>query len=264
MSLNRILMRMAIVSALTNFGKQPFPTVAKELIFDSKIEPSEQLEAPGSFQKPIAVVYTDYDKDFMVFRNKLQAKRSLSITLELLVVQASQSTDDEGDPVGTYELESPVTDSELEMTLDLFERQVFAAIQGDSPAGDFFNKTVIGYENVISRRGAGVTSGTRLAARQTTIEVDMLRDPRPGTLTDVTEAFLEACINEPMSDYAERAAMMRQLYLSDGGMNQFDFERKAMGITVADGERILGMPSKPYGRLPKLREIHWVTRDVGV
>lgn len=261
MSLNRIAIRMAIISALTNFGRAPFPTVADGLIFDSKIEPSEQLETGKDFQKPIAVIYTDYDKDFMVFRNKLQAKRSMTITIELLVVQSPQGvTDEVGDDVGTYELEAPTTDSELEMTLDLFERQIFAAIVADTPAGDFFKTVVIGYENVISRRGAGVTSGQRLAARQTTIEVDMLRDPQPGILPPATAAFLDAVIAEPLSDFQERAELMKALFLDDGGVDRSTFERQAMGLTAAIGEDIFAIPRKPYARLPKLREIHWVDR----
>ncbi len=223
MSGHRIVLRTAAVAALSNFQREPWPTLAGGQIYDSKIEPQEIFEGENAF--PLCVVYTDYDKDFVNHHQQAQKKRSLTLTIELLVVQSRADRDAQGkivlDPDGNplgYTISTPVTDSELETSLDIFESQIFAALSAENSAAECYRYLVTGYDNIISRRGATVDGGTRLSARQLTIEAFVLRDPAPGNLPSEVDAFLTEL--STTSDYGTRVDELRSLYLDGGALTE--------------------------------------------
>lgn len=201
MSMNRLLTRLAAVSALNNFGEGPWPTIAGPNVFDSKIEPVDDSVFDRAF--PTCVVYTDYDKDHWNKGNKVHQPRLLTLTLELLVVTAQKV----GGDSATYQLDCPETDSEIETSLDIFEAQIYRALAAGNEASDCFSYLCPGYEAVISRRGASVEGGLRLAARQITLETRALRDPVLGTIPAEVAAFLDRLESQP--DYAERVDDIR-------------------------------------------------------
>lgn len=203
MSMNRLLTRIAAVSALNNFMEQPWPTIAGPNIFDSKIEPVDDTPFDRAF--PTCVVYTDYDRNHWNKGSRIHSDRLLTLTLELLVVTAEKVG---GDSV-TYQLDCPVTDSEIETSLDMFETQIFRALSAGNEASNCFSYLCPTYDAVISRRGASVEGGLRLAARQITLETKALRDPVLGTIPPEVEAFLVRLECQP--DYAERVGSIRMM-----------------------------------------------------
>lgn len=235
MSINRLLTRLSVVAALNNHMRAPWPTLAGPNIFDSKIEPVEDMATDRAF--PCCVVYTDYDKDHMNKAQKLFKDRLLTVTLELLIVQVERY-DGEGEEK-VYQLECPVTDSEVETSLDLFEVQIFRALSAGTAAADVFNYLCPAYENAISRRGASVEGGQRLAARQLTLEMKALRDNVSGTIPPEVGAFLAEL--EQFNDYADRVGDIRDMITAPASWTPGMRLMNRLGYSRAAGD-MLGAP----------------------
>lgn len=241
MSINRLLARFAVVTALNNRMKAPWPTIAGPHIFDSKIEPVEDMMHDRAF--PACVVYTDYDKDAWSFSKKMHQDRLMTITIEILVVQAEQVPGN-GD---TYQLECPITDSEIESSLDLFETQVYRALTAGNPASDLFTYLCHAYETVISRRGASVAGAQRLAARQITLELRTLRDFTTGEIPEPVQKFFDYIAEYP--DYADRVDDVRQIMEAPKLLNENDRRRLITGHSRYLDDA-LGKPAQPKVLLP--------------
>lgn len=203
MNPDRLVARLATVMALNNFSQGPFPTVAGNLIFDSRIEPVEDFKQDVVF--PVCVVYTDYDRDHWNHHTLVGKDRLLTVTFELLIAQVSEAPEP-----GTYMIGSPNTDSELETSLDIFEMQIAHALQADNVAADCWRHIMYTPVNTISRRGATVEGGAKLAARQVTVESKVPRGPANGTIAPTVEAFLSRL--EQHADFTDRVPAIRQLY----------------------------------------------------
>lgn len=242
MSINRLLTRLAAVSSLNNFMEQPWPTLVGPNVFDSKIEPVEDMDTDRAF--PTIVVYTDYDKDHWNKGSKIHSDRILTLTLELLIVQSVKPEDE---TVDEYRLDCPLTDSEIETSLDLLETQIFRALSAGNEASDAFSYLCPTYHNVVSRRGATVEGGQRLAARQITLEIKALRDFTSGNIPNEIEVFLSRL--ETQDDYAERVDDIRALMTAPAAGTDNDRLAAALGWTRDVATR-MGAPTGPQVLLP--------------
>jgi hypothetical protein len=240
MSLNRLITRLAVVSALNNYLEEPWPTIAGPNIFDSKIEPVEDMKTDRAF--PCCVVYTDYDKDHWLKGKKAHGKRLMTVTLELLIVQA-ENVDGSED----YRIDVPVTDSEIESSLDVFEVQVLRALSAGTEASDAFNYLCPGYENMISRRGASIEGGTRLAARQLTMEMEAIQDNASGVVPASLEPFLQRLAEH--NDYSGRVDDIRQIMTALSMDTPNERVMKIFGYSRDVTSRLVG-PVGPQVRLP--------------
>lgn len=220
MNPDRLVARLAAVSALNNFMQVPWPTLAGDKIFDSRIEPVEDFKENVAF--PVCVVYTDYDRDHWDHHTTVRTDRLLTVTFELLIAQISEKTDD-----GSFVVSQPGTDSELEVSLDIFEIQIAEALRADNPAANCFRHLMHSYVNVISRRGATVEGGQKLAARQITVESKVPRGPANGLIAPAVAAFLDEL--EQHDDYEDRVPAIRALYQSPGSLTAAEQMMRAMG-----------------------------------
>lgn len=234
MSVYRTLTRVAVVSALNNYMATPWPTLAGPNIFDSKIEPVEDMAKDRAL--PCCVVYTDYDKDHWMKGQKAHDDRLLTVTLELLIVQAAQ----DASPDGTYKLDCPYTDSEIETSLDIFEAQILRALSAPNVAAEAFNYLCPGCVSVVSRRGATVEGGIRLAARQITLEMKAVREPAAGTIPMPVEKFLQQL--EQNDDYKDRADEFRAILTAPSSDTANERALRIFGYSRDLGHR-LGAPS---------------------
>lgn len=219
MNPDRLVCRLAAVAALNNFMSAPWPTLAGDKIFDSRIEPVEDFKEDVVF--PVCVVYTDYDRDHWVHHTSVKADRLLTVTFELLIAQITDVSED------GFTLGHPNTDSELETSLDIFEIQIERALRADNPAANCFRHLMNSYVNVISRRGATVEGGTKLAARQITLESKVPRGPANGVIAPTVAAFLDAL--EAHADYVDRVQPIRALYQDATGLTAAEQMLRAMG-----------------------------------
>lgn len=243
MSIYRTIARLAAVTSLNNFMQEPWPTLAGQYIFDSKIEPVEDMKHDIMF--PCVVIYTDYDKDHWKKAGRVHEERVMSLTLELLVVQSIQDKDEQSKPI--YKLECPMTDSEIESALDTLESQAFRALTLGTVSSDAFNYICPTYHNTISRRGASVEGGLRLAARQITLEMKALREPMTGVIPPIIEAFLERL--ESFDDYKDRVPDIRAILTEDASETANTAAMRLLG-TTRPLANLLGAPSGAVPVLP--------------
>jgi hypothetical protein len=246
MNLDRLVLRWAWVHALTNFSTPPFPTLAGNLVYDSKIEPAEDFKEDQIL--PLCVVYTDYDRYHWLHQSLNGRDRLLTVTLELLVAQIKELPGDEG-----FAVRFPNTDPELEASLDLFEMQVARAIRASNAAAECVRHFMPAIHDVISRRGATVEGGQKLAARQITIEAKVPRGPAKGVVAPHVAAFLDKL--EEYDDYKPMIAEVRAAYTADAGLTSAEQMISAMGWTTKTGQ-MLGYESGPAVLLPP--NIQWL------
>ncbi|WP_147245672.1 hypothetical protein [Pseudochrobactrum asaccharolyticum] len=231
---------------MNNYLEAPYPTLAGHLIFDSKIEPVEDWTKEHAF--PCVVVYTDYDKDQWTKSGRTYADRTITLTLELLVVQRGSGNGVAGDP---YKLECPATDSEVETTLDILEAQVFRSLSASNEAADAFNYLGVSYVNTVSRRGASIEGGLRLAARQITLEMKTVRETYT-TIPKEIEAFLAKL--ETANDYKDRVKDFRKVLLSGANETPVETVTHLLGYSLATAAR-LGAPEKGFILPPDIKYI---------
>ncbi|NKW80368.1 hypothetical protein HGG72_08445 [Ochrobactrum pecoris] len=187
---------------------------------------------------PCVVIYTDYDKDPWPKSGRTYEDRFMSLTFELLVVQTVKK-DEEGN-AEPYSLECPSTDSEIETTLDALELQVFRALTKGSTASDVFNYLCPAYQNVVSRRGASVEGGLRLAARQVTVEMKAIRENAMGVIPPEIGAFLSRL--QTFSDYSDRIDDITAMLTANANDTPNDRAMKTLGYTRDLAEK-LGSPT---------------------
>lgn len=241
MSIYRLVTRLATVHALNNYLEEPWPTLAGPNIFDSRIEPIEEMKFDRVF--PCVVVYTDYDKNHWPKAKSAHAERLLSITLELLIVQAKTDAPSSS----TFRLDCPETDSEIEESLDVLEAQILEALKGGSVASDALQYLCPGMVDCVSRRGASVEGGHRLAARQMTLEMKALRENLTGVIPPAIGAFLDKL--EQHDDYRDRVPGIRDFITAPAAASSAERSMRAFGYTRALLE-LLGSPSHPQVVLP--------------
>lgn len=247
MSFNRILLRLSAASAIANFWREPWPTLAEHLVFDSKIEPIENMEADIVY--PTVVVYTDYDKNHIPHQGLPHTSRNTTITFELLMAVLSKSDDDSD----LFVLNMPSTDGELEAALDVMEAQVFAALRADNSAADCFSALAYSLDNVVSRRGATTEGGTKIAARQVTYEAKVIQEMANPLLPEWGNRFLtDLAASEGMGPLASRVKL---LFEAMGDTDQVERLRQTMGWTT-ETKRTLGYPLPNAPRLPQ--DVVWL------
>lgn len=126
--LTRLALRLATVEALRPYKalpNGPFPTDCGAFVFDTRIEPIDDL-AIGD-RRPVIVVFTDEDNGDAIEQGNGAMKRRVDLVLEISIpAQGTNPADPDGDPVTGI----PITDAELEAKLDLVGSQVRAALRG--------------------------------------------------------------------------------------------------------------------------------------
>lgn len=175
MSLARLALRLATMEGLQPAGSLaadgPWPTLAGKYVFDSRIEPIEDL-LPGE-DRPIVCVYTEHDDGKAgQARGGPPFLLTVDLVFELSVIVKIAS---EGDPT-TFVVGEPETDPELEASLDLLEAQIkFALLFG--PTGEIWRH--ISKRRVHNPRSAAHRTseeGVRLARRTVTWKVEVNDD----------------------------------------------------------------------------------------
>ena len=230
MIVNRMVLRLAAVNALTNFGQAPFPTLVENMVFDSRIEPVEDFKEEEIL--PVVVIYTDYDKDHWPHRSAMNKDRVLTVTFELLLAQVTEAPPNAGQP-GSFVVRYPNTDSAIETALDMLEVEIADALAADNPAANCWKHLITRHVAVVSRRGATVEGGTKLAARQVTVEAVMPRGPVPGLMPPEIGAFLDKL--EQHEDYRSRVPLLRNAYLKPDNLTPSEMKLRLLGLSNEAG-----------------------------
>jgi len=179
--LNRLMLRLGVVNALSPQKGETAPTIAGANVFDSRID---DIEFDGELTElPIVIVYAEEDELILEDRGAGYGAflRHVNVRIEIALGSFSASVID-GQKHVTYGL--PTTDSELEALLDMFEAQIWRTlwhpIRPASLAVQQIITQVDGWSSLVSRSSS---DNNRLAARTITMRCRIPQDCRWGTST---------------------------------------------------------------------------------
>lgn len=181
MSLNRLALRLATVTALTNNGQEPFPTMAGRHVYDSRCDPL-QLFGERDMQ-PAMTVFTDRDNFSALDRVDGFAngwRRDADISIEIAVFGMYE---EEGVPL----IGKPVIDVEVEALLDLFEQQVRNVLAGPSIWAQLWREITGGVAQLSSDRfPPDEQTGLRFAERVLQMTTGLAADCAPPVYVALT------------------------------------------------------------------------------
>jgi hypothetical protein len=190
MSLERTALRIGMVMALSNAMQTPFPTVAQDRVYDSRIDPFQGL-TEGDIA-PLAIVYTDDDDRESLSGNNGGPpwRQSVNLVIELSMGMVGNLVGEDGNPM-LGENNTPLstflpiaTEPQLEAMLDLFEEQVERLFR--QPPNAWANRLigtpealVVRVESWSSKRYVEREAQYRFAARQIMLRVMLPQPPFP-------------------------------------------------------------------------------------
>ena len=237
MSLERTALRLATVMALTNGFQPPYPTMARQLVFDSRIDPVQGVNADELV--PIVRVMTDDDQGESLSANNggPPFERRVNLVMEISLGTLGQEAD------GGLIL--PATEPELEAMLDLFERQIERAfLDVQSPWGAELNKLCRRIERWSSLRFVEREGNERLAARQITavIALPLAEDPAVTAWSGEAPSAPAATIPKPLGPLLEAI-------IADGGPYAASAQAMKDMLIAAGGEKPIVLPALERVRL---------------
>lgn len=168
-------LRLAALALLTNGGLEPWPTLAKDYVYDSRRDDLDSVQE--RMRRPVIVIRTDDDiRDYRSSGNLVSPMQSrfIDLLLELSVVTASK--DDNGWVIGW-----PETDNTLEAVLDMLELQVENCLRGNSVWSMWWKNLRCPIMGFSSRpEFMREKSNVRLAARTITVSIQAPPECLPG------------------------------------------------------------------------------------
>lgn len=232
MSLVRFACRQAVVRALR--GK----TLCGEEIKDSHNPPADFLKDDAA---PFAAVYTDAQGRNLRDLDPTRARDSLTVTIEIVVAAKLAGVKAKGWVIAG-------TDHGVELTIDVIERQIMAALADETdPWASIYRTIIRDNPTVRSERGAEANGALRRAGRQIVIEGSPLPEPAFGQApTGVWERFLSLCEADPV--LADRVPLLKSLFLCDAIANEWSSVQRSQLLAAGEGQALLVSPRE--GALP--------------
>lgn len=174
MSLARFALRFAAVEALRGV------TMVGDNVRDSDFGALD-IGADGSLRtdedRPFILVYTDDGAATEVAQRSLMQNGSVEFVIEIGIASAMVLTDPDTGESTIPTIGIPATDSAMELALDLIDRQVAVALTGAGDWAEIWKGVSRNAMKVERRRATHAEDGTRLAARQIRMTLDVMRDP---------------------------------------------------------------------------------------
>ncbi len=227
--LARIALRIAAVEALK--GK----TQVGDNVFDSRIGALD-VSADGTLRtnmdRPFIVVYSEAaksDKDDLNVRN-LYDNGLTELLFETGVTTTMTDTNQEtGESVTVTGI--PASDEAFEFLLDMVVRQIVDALGApDDEWADIFRDLIYRVDKVERARTSG-EDGTRFAAQQINLTVELIEDPVRGEPLDEDGTFARflAKLETMPTPYPIYAAMMRAQI--EGENKPWETVQRRLGLT---------------------------------
>lgn len=176
--LTRIALRISAVEALKG------QTLVDDNVLDSEIG-AVDIASDGRVRtdadKPFIAVYTDASKaEDGIAGRALHKSGPLDLVLEYGITAAMTVTDDETGE-STVMTGIPATDAGMEFTLDIIGYQIAAALNDpDNAWAEIWRELGGNLQKIERKRISDAASGTRIAAHQMTLTVDLMSDPIRG------------------------------------------------------------------------------------
>lgn len=172
MSLTRLAMRLAAARAVRD------RTLAGARVFDSAVDPIDQTIVET--RQPLIVVTTDEHALDITGRDLGSGNHACDLVFEVAIASRVEVPAPDGQG-GQITIAIPHTDEGMELTLDIMEHQIIAALtQDDGAWSATWMKLVPRVTRRLSRRGASAENGVRFAARQMVLTCDLVDTPVAG------------------------------------------------------------------------------------
>lgn len=210
MSLVRAALRLVTVEALrpsANLPDGPFPTLAGRHVYDSRIDPIEDLRLEE--RRPIAAVYTEQDNADPIAQSGARLYQStVDLVIELSVAACEQVA--AGIVTGV-----PESDADLEFWLDLFEAQIRWVLHF-GPTGKMWRTlAILPAVDINSLPHRTSEEGVRLAMRTLRMKIKLRAvdefDPAPATtptgLARLPEPLKSVIASLPQDNYGVKIAL---------------------------------------------------------
>ena len=183
MSLTRLAMRLAAARAVRD------RTLAGARVFDSAVDPIDQTIAET--RQPLIVVTTDEHALDITGRDLGSGDHACDLVFEVAIASRVEVPAPDGQG-GQITIAIPHTDEGMELTLDIMEHQIIAALtQDDGAWSAAWMKLVPRVTRRLSRRGASAENGVRFAARQIVLTCDLVDTPSAGAAIPPGSAWAE-------------------------------------------------------------------------
>jgi hypothetical protein len=237
--LARLAIRIATVEALKG------ATFVDGNVLDSQIGALD-VAVDGSVrsdqEKPFLSVYTDGAKveDNLSLRPLHQCGQ-VDITVEAGITTAMVETDEDTGESQIVGIGIPATDPAMEMFLDCIDRQVANALTDpDNEWAELWRGLSSGIVKVERKRTSDST-GTRIAAHQTVITLNLLPDPAFGEPVAETSVWakLIAKLEDESSPYL---SVMQDLIGAGEAETSASTHQRRFGMTLDEVRALFGTP----------------------
>jgi hypothetical protein len=249
MSFARFALRTAAVHAL--LGR----TLVGTNVRDSDISAID-IAGDGSLRtdqdRPFVLVYTDDSTAEEADLRNLRQNGTLDFVAEFGIATAMTDTNERGEST-VVGFNLPATDAAFELVLDMLDRQIVTALTGSSPWGDLWRRMSNAVSRIERRRAASTDNGTRIAARQLRIRLEVRPDPvwgQPLAPTSIWREFLTALQGAD----APLAAVASGFLGPQGAEVTTEIVRAAHGHTVREARDMGYAPFHPGGEAYVIRE----------
>lgn len=238
--LARIALRMAAIEAIR--GK----TLVDDNVLDSEITALD-ADAAGNLKtdqhRPFVMVFTEGgNSEHAIGPRALYEAGSVELIIEIAVAATMAVRNETGDKEVIPGI--PATDANFEFQLDIIGRQIVDALNDlDNEWAEIF-RCLCNRIGKVERARTSSSEGTRIAAHQIKMQVDLIEDPLRGDpLEDGTPfaeflAKLEASGDEPT--LLKAAAMRAQI---TGTNEPWEAVRRKLGLTL---DELLALGLGPF------------------
>ncbi len=238
--LGRIALRWSAVEALKG------ATIVGSNVLDSEIGALD-VGADGAIrtdqEKPFISVYTEGSKQEGSNPGGGADLRSLHISgptdivIEFGVTAAMVETNNETGESQIVGLQIPATDANLELLLDIIERQVVNALTDPNNAWAEIFRKLHATTLTIHRRRTSSAEGTKVAARQMAISLELLPDPiygEPIAPTSAWAKFFAKLATDTSPEAVKKLAALQALLGNPDDRLASETQRQRFAMTLEE------------------------------
>lgn len=235
MSLTRLAMRLAASRALLN------RTLAGDRVFDSAVDPIDQTIA--NKRQPLLVLTTDEHEVETTGRDLSSGNHQCDLVIEVAIASRVEVPASDGQG-GQITIAIPHTDEGMELTLDMMEHQVVAALTRDNNEWSrVWMKLVPRIQRRLSRRGASAENGVRFAARQLVLTCDLVDTPPIGAQIEAGTAWGDALAAMEADEALAPIAGMLRAEIEGETVPEWEQAAQMLGIPLEVVDQLGFMPT---------------------
>jgi hypothetical protein len=215
-------------------------TLAGPRVFDSAVDPIDQTIAEQ--RQPLIVLTTDEHEVETTGRDLGSGNHQCDLVIEVAIAARVEVPASDGQG-GQITIAIPHTDEGMELTLDLMEHQVVAALtRDDNEWSRIWMMLVPRVQRRLSRRGASAENGVRFAARQLVLTCDLVDTPPIGAAPEAGTAWGDVLVAMDADPALAPIAGMLRAEIEAEAVPEWEQAAQILGIPLAVVDQLGVMP----------------------